>query len=294
MTFSAVTVDTICLGLFALSGIIGLFRGFTKELLSLCSWFLSISLTYIFHDHFIHLALAYIKNPFIAKSIVSIIMFMSIYICMSIIVYLIVSLIKDSILSGIDRTLGFFYGFCRGYIILVFIHQAAYLFFSNTIFSNEFRKSFFYDYIENGSNYLNQVLPNQVKTYFDRSDSSLKDLDLKKHLDSNKAISSMEKIGKQLLNTQSSVDRLLENRNISEVEKFAKLKPKIDSSESENGVGISKEQQRALGKFFAASKNTDITSSENIEEQEISSQLQPSQQQPSNANDIDVALDKLF
>lgn len=296
MTFSPVTIDAICLGLFGFSGMIGIFRGFTKELLSLFTWLLSIGLTYIFHDHFIHIALSYIKNPFIAKSIVSSVMFITLYIVFNIIVYLIVSLIKDSILSGLDRTLGFFYGFLRGYIILVLVHQSACLFFSNKIFPDEFKGSFFYEYIENGSIYLNQALPDQVKAYFDRNEHSLKPLDIDKHLSANKVASPVQQLSNGLFNTQKNVNSILSNMNtnIEEVEKFAKLKPKIDTEELEKISGTSKEQQKALGKFFAASKDTEVESEENIDEKiEHPTQPQTPKQSPK-TTEIEDALDRLF
>ncbi|MBA4249169.1 MAG: hypothetical protein C0432_00400 [Candidatus Puniceispirillum sp.] len=280
MTMSPITIDTLCLSLFALSGIVGIFRGFTKELLSLFTWFLSIGITYIFHEQFLHLALGYIKNPFIAKSIVSFVMFIALYIILNIIVYFIVSLIKDSILSGLDRTLGFFYGFLRGYIILVIIHQSVCLFFSTSIFPEILQKSFFYEYVENGSAYLNQALPDQVKSYFDRNEKSLQ------------TTASHQSFGSQLKDTQNNVQKLLRNMNTNsaEVEKFAKLKPSIDSSQSDVIPGTSTEQQKSLGRFFA-SQGLDVPDSEEM----LAEKIDESKENPrQNGDELNDALEKLF
>lgn len=283
---SPITIDTICLSLFALSGIIGIFRGFTKELLSLFTWFLSIGITYIFHDQFLHLALGYIKNPFIAKSIVSFVMFISLYIILNIIVYFIVSLIKDSILSGLDRTLGFFYGFLRGYIILVLVHQFVCLFFSSQVFPDVLKKSFFYEYVESGSLYLNQALPDQVKSYFDRNEQSLQNIGSKSSFETNSRVAS------SLKETQNNVQQLLKNMNTNsaEVEKFAKLKPRIDSSQMDAIAGTSKEQQKSLGRFFA-SQGLDLPDSdESVKKETINSP----EKLPQHDDELNDVLGKLF
>ena len=113
--------DWTILVIVTISGIISLFRGFTKEFLSLFLWVLSfltaISLEYLVSP-FIS---SYIGNPEISKIGAYIVIFVACIFAGGIIINMISKLIKWSGVSGFDKFLGVLFGMGRGLIVIFII-----------------------------------------------------------------------------------------------------------------------------------------------------------------------------
>ena len=113
--------DWTILVIVTISGIISLFRGFTKEFLSLFLWVFSfltaISLEYLVSP-FIS---SYIGNPEISKIGAYIVIFVACIFAGGLVINMISKLIKWSGVSGFDKFLGVLFGMGRGLIVIFII-----------------------------------------------------------------------------------------------------------------------------------------------------------------------------
>jgi membrane protein required for colicin V production len=122
-------LDFILFGIMAVSGLLALARGFTREVLSLVAWGLAAAAAFYASKQkpLLDLVAPYIDptKPQIAQVAVAAIAFILVLIIVSIISVRIADRVVDSRIGAFDRTLGFFYGLARG---LVFV-SIAYLFY---------------------------------------------------------------------------------------------------------------------------------------------------------------------
>ena len=113
--------DWVILGVVTASGIISLFRGFTKEFLSLFLWVFSfiaaISLEYLVSPFIT----GYIDNPEISKISAYVVIFVACIFIGGIVINMISKLIKWSGVSGFDKFLGVLFGMARGLIVIFVI-----------------------------------------------------------------------------------------------------------------------------------------------------------------------------
>jgi membrane protein required for colicin V production len=122
-------LDFILLGIMAISGLLALARGFTREVLSLAAWGLAaVSAFFAMKQKpLLDLVAPHVDptKPIIAQIIVAAATFILVLIIVSVISVKISDRVVDSRVGAFDRTLGFFYGLARG-LVLVAI---AYLFY---------------------------------------------------------------------------------------------------------------------------------------------------------------------
>lgn len=114
-------VDIAVLSVIGLSVLIGIFRGFIREALSLVNWGLAIAAGVYCHDWAVAYLASYIHSEPV-RSVVAFggVFFIVLIIC-SIISHLIGLLVKKSGLGGTDRMLGLVFGFCRGLLVCAVI-----------------------------------------------------------------------------------------------------------------------------------------------------------------------------
>jgi membrane protein required for colicin V production len=120
-------LDLILLGIMLISGVLALMRGFTREVLSLVAWGLAALAAYfaIKQPKLIDLAMPYVDKPILAQIAVGAIAFLIVLIVVSVISVRLSDLVVDSSAGAFDRTLGFFYGLARGFVLVAI----AYLFY---------------------------------------------------------------------------------------------------------------------------------------------------------------------
>jgi membrane protein required for colicin V production len=111
--------DGIVIGIALFSAVLAMVRGFSREVLSVASWFGSAYAAYKLYP----LALPYAKN-FIAEEKFAVIasagaVFIVALIVISFITMRIADTIIDSRIGALDRTLGFIFGAARGILIVV-------------------------------------------------------------------------------------------------------------------------------------------------------------------------------
>lgn len=125
---SITLLDLIVLGVVAISALLAMVRGFTREILSIASWATAALATLYFLPQLRDWGRATIKldPPILADIIVGGGIFLVTLIVVSLITARFSDFILDSRIGPIDRALGFIYGGARGLLLVVI----AFLFFT--------------------------------------------------------------------------------------------------------------------------------------------------------------------
>ena len=126
-----VIFDISILAFIFLSAILAFSRGFFQEFLSLVSWLGAIILSYYFSKYFVDILEGMIGNLIISKILSYILVFILCVFTLSYFTSIFSSKIKNSAVGMIDRSLGFFFGIIRGYILLCMGLFAFYFFFNH-------------------------------------------------------------------------------------------------------------------------------------------------------------------
>ena len=113
--------DLVILFIIGSSGIISLFRGFTKEFLSLLLWVFALFAAVGLEGFVTPKIVEIIGNPEISRVIASLLIFLIFIIVGGFLIKLITKLIKWSGMSGFDKFMGVLFGLSRGLIIILTI-----------------------------------------------------------------------------------------------------------------------------------------------------------------------------
>ena len=116
-------VDLLVLAIVAISALLGLSRGFVREMLGLGAWLLAAYLAYRLAPGLIPFAERTIGNPDIAGVAAYAVTFLGLLIVLSLLANLVGRVVRLSALGGLDRTLGLVFGIVRGAVVLI----AAYI-----------------------------------------------------------------------------------------------------------------------------------------------------------------------
>ena len=141
-------------------------KGFTLSLLSASKWILAIVITIITVPKLKPWTNNYIKSEYAVDIGLGIIIFL-----LAIFIILLVSksiskVVKYSGLGGLDSFFGFLFGFLKGYIVSVILFSLVNWLYPYEKWPMKVEKSFTFSYVNNGSNFLIEVLPNE-ENYID-------------------------------------------------------------------------------------------------------------------------------
>lgn len=114
-------VDLAIIVIIALSVLTGLFRGFVKELVALCVWFLAIWLGIHYSQTLDPWLKSYIQEQSARTSVAFIIILFATLLVGGVVNALLSFILKSAGLSGTDRTLGMGFGFLRGVFIIALL-----------------------------------------------------------------------------------------------------------------------------------------------------------------------------
>jgi membrane protein required for colicin V production len=114
-------LDIIIIAVIAVSGLVGVFRGLLREIMSLVGWIVSAWLAWSFastvapiFDSIIQSADVRTAAAFISIFLVSLVLF-------ALVSYFISKIMNKSPLRGMDRTLGMIFGLLRGILIIAIL-----------------------------------------------------------------------------------------------------------------------------------------------------------------------------
>lgn len=159
-----------------LSGVIGVTRGLTREVLGLISWFAAILAAYFGFPFANKIALDYIQNPSIAQYVTYFAIFIIFLILFSIISNVLSSLIKKTMLGGIDRTLGFAFGIARAFVIFALMIIILGFFFNESNTPSFFTNSKSFSHLKLFGEELYDVLPEKFQSFIKERKKTSEDI----------------------------------------------------------------------------------------------------------------------
>jgi len=112
-------VDLGVLGIVAISALLGLSRGFVREMLGLGSWLLALYGAWRLGPTVLPIANSTIGNPDLASVAAYGGTFIVLVILLSLLANLVGRIVRVSALGGLDRTLGLAFGVVRGAVVVV-------------------------------------------------------------------------------------------------------------------------------------------------------------------------------
>ena len=115
-------IDLVILFVIGSSGIISLFRGFTKEFLSLLLWIFAFFVAVGYEGYVTPKILEILGNPEASKIIASVLIFLVSILIGGFLINLISRIVKWSGMSGFDKFMGVLFGVSRGLIVILAVY----------------------------------------------------------------------------------------------------------------------------------------------------------------------------
>lgn len=152
------------IAIIAVSGVVGVFRGFVREVMSLIGWGVSAWLAWRFANVFAPVFDSIIQSPDVRKAASFISIFLLSLVLFALLSYFISKIMNKSALKGMDRTLGMVFGLLRGAIIIAVLA----ILIQSTQFANEswWQGSMLKDYFLLLAAYGMATMPAEVSRFF--------------------------------------------------------------------------------------------------------------------------------
>ena len=113
------TIDYIILSIMAISALIGLVRGFVREVLSLAVWISAIVLSLAFADRVAPELSRYVALPSMQYVAAFALIFVASLLVGAVVQWLIARLVQSTGLTGTDRLVGVVFGGLRGAVVCI-------------------------------------------------------------------------------------------------------------------------------------------------------------------------------
>ncbi|MDH3645206.1 MAG: CvpA family protein [Gammaproteobacteria bacterium] len=153
-------IDILIVGVIAISALIGLFRGFFPELLSLLTWVVAVWSGWNFSELVEPYITGKLNSPFLELWVSRGMIFVAVLLIGGLIGQLVALAIRQTGLSGTDRSLGLLFGLVRGVVIF----GVAVLFAGTLNLSNEpwWQESRAIPYGVQVADWIHSMLPEQL------------------------------------------------------------------------------------------------------------------------------------
>lgn len=112
-----VIIDYLLAGIVAISALLGLFRGFLKEALSLAAWVAAIWCAFTYSAPAAQLIASFISDPVLRLWAARFLVLACVLLVGSLLSGLVSHLVSGTMLTGTDRTLGIAFGLARGAVL---------------------------------------------------------------------------------------------------------------------------------------------------------------------------------
>jgi len=119
------TLDLFIIGVVAISGLFGLYRGFTTSVLSLMTWVVALWLPFKFTPAFSRMLPATVESPAARSVIAAACLFFGAFVMLSVMSWMLRKLMGATGLSFADRLLGVGLGVVRGMVIVAILAMLA-------------------------------------------------------------------------------------------------------------------------------------------------------------------------
>lgn len=157
-------VDYSIIGLILLSMLMGLFRGFVREMISLVTWLLAFLVAILFSDKVSHLFSGHIDSPQVCIGLSFILLLIIVLIIGLTINNLLSGLVAKSSLSGLNRMIGLFFGLLRGIVIVVGV--LLFLKLTYVVHTSAWHHSVLLPYLQSLVDVSSSLLPADISVYF--------------------------------------------------------------------------------------------------------------------------------
>lgn len=111
-------VDFAIIGIILLSVIIGLWRGFVQEMLSLVGWVLAVWVTITFNEPLEQWLQPQIETPILRTALAMGLLFFGVLLLSTLVNFFLARLIGRAGLSKVNRTVGLAFGVARGVLLI--------------------------------------------------------------------------------------------------------------------------------------------------------------------------------
>ena len=157
-------VDIAIVVILLVSVLIGLFRGFIREILSLISWIVAVWVAFVFAPEGAAYLEPYVSQPPLRVAGAFAGIFVVVLIAASIISYLLYRLLTIAGIGGIDRSLGLLFGFVRGIIVIAILILAS--IFMDFTTQPWWKTSILVQHFDPVVDFIRNLLPADVAQYF--------------------------------------------------------------------------------------------------------------------------------
>jgi len=114
-------LDYVVLGIIFVSILVSIMRGFVREILSLAGWVIAFMVASSFAGQFEPMLPSSVTGESLRILIAFVVVFISVLLVMMLVTMLLSAAIKSVGLGFIDRLLGAFFGFLRGFVIVMIL-----------------------------------------------------------------------------------------------------------------------------------------------------------------------------
>ncbi len=151
--------DAVMLALIAISGLLAMVRGLVRELLGIGAWIGAAFAALTFYRRVEPLLDGVINNPKLIVPVAFAIVFLVVLVVLLIISAWLGSLVRDSVLSGLDRSLGLAFGLARGGVIICLLYVGLSMLLQPAEWPPGLVNARLLPYAENGALWIVNFLP---------------------------------------------------------------------------------------------------------------------------------------